>query len=37
MCNGESLISAFQEFFASIEKIFILALGLGAGLSFYGV
>ena len=32
----ESLISAFQEFFASIKKTFILAGGLGTGLSFYG-
>ena len=32
----ESLISVFQEFFASIKKAFILAVGLGTGLSFYG-
>ena len=32
---GESLISIFEEFFASIEKIFILAGGLGTRLSFY--
>ena len=30
-----SLISGFQDFFASIGKAFILARGLGAGLSFY--
>ena len=29
-----SLISGFQDFFASIGKTFILARGLGAGLSF---
>ena len=33
----EKLISVFQEFFASITKIFILAGGLGTRLSFYGV
>ena len=27
----------FQEFFASISKIFILAGALGTGLSFHGV
>ena len=27
----------FQEFFASIDKIFILVGGLGAGLSFFEV
>ena len=31
------LISVFQEFFASIGKIFILAGRLGTKLSFYGV
>ena len=35
--SEKSLISVFQEFFASIGKAFILAGGLGAGLSFYGV
>ena len=35
--NGKSLISVFQEFFASIDKIFILAGGLGTGLPFYRV
>ena len=34
---GKSLISAFQEFFASIYKTFILAGGLATGLSFYEV
>ena len=34
---GKSWISNFQEFFGSINKVFILAGGLGAGLSFYGV
>ena len=33
----ESLLSVFQEFFASINKIFILVGGLGARLSFYRV
>ena len=33
----EKLISVFQEFFASITKIFILAGELGTRLSFYGV
>ena len=32
----KSLVSVFQEFFASINKILILAGGLGAGLLFYG-
>ena len=34
---GRSLISGFQEFFARIGKIFILAGGLRAGVSFYGL
>ena len=34
---GKSLVSVFQEFFASINKIFILAGGLRTRLSFYGV
>ena len=34
---GEILISIFQESFASINEAFILAGGLGTGLSFYGV
>ena len=34
---GKSLISIFQEFFASINKIFILAGRLGTRLSFYEV
>ena len=34
---GKSLISVFKDFFASIRDIFILAGGLGTGLSFYGV
>ena len=32
---GKSLISAFQEFVARINKIFILAGRLGTRLSFY--
>ena len=35
--SGKSLISVFQDFFASINKNFILTVGLGAALSFYGV
>ena len=35
--SGKSLISIFQEFSSSIGKAFILAGGLGAGLSFCGV
>ena len=35
--NRKSLISVFQEFSTSINKTFILAGALGAGLSFYGV
>ena len=35
--NRKSLISVFQQFSASINKAFILAGGLAAGLSFYGV
>ena len=35
--NGKSLISIFQEFSSSINKTFILAVGLGTRLSFYGV
>ena len=34
---GKILISVFQEFFASINKIFIFAGGLGTTVSFYGV
>ena len=34
--EGGGVISALQEFFASIDKTFILVVGLGAGLSFYG-
>ena len=34
---GKSLIFVFQDFFASIDKIFILAWGLGTRLSFYEV
>ena len=37
MHYGKILISVFQEFFASIDKIFILAGGLGTRLSFYEV
>ena len=33
---GKSVVSVFQGFFASIGKIFNLAGGLGAGVSFYG-
>ena len=35
--SGKSLIYVFQEFSASIDKAFIFGVGLGAGLSFYGV
>ena len=35
--SGKSLISVLQEFSASMEENFVLAGGLGAGLSFYGV
>ena len=35
MHYGKSLISVFQESFASINKIFILAGTLGTKLSFY--
>ena len=35
--SERGFISVFQEFFASIGRAFILAGGLGAGLSFYGV
>ena len=34
---GKILISFFQELFASIDKMFVLAGGLGTGQSFYGV
>ena len=34
---GNGLISVFQEFFASIKKMLILAGRLGTRLSFYGV
>ena len=34
---GKNLISVFQELFASIDKIFILAGRLGTRLSFYEV
>ena len=37
MYNEKSLISVFQEFLACINKTFILAGGVGAGLSFCGV
>ena len=33
----KSLISIFQEIFATIDKILILAGGLYTGVSFYGV
>ena len=35
--NRKCLISVFQEFFASINKTFILAGRLSTGLSFYEV
>ena len=35
--NGKSLISIFQEFSSSINKIFILARRLDTRLSFYEV
>ena len=34
---GKILISFFQELFAGIGKMFVLAGELGAGQSFYGV
>ena len=34
---GKSLISAFEEFFASFNKMFILAGGLSTRLSFFKV
>ena len=34
--RGGGVISALQEFFAGINKTFILVVGLGTGLSFYG-
>ena len=33
----KSFISVFQEFFASINKVFILAGGMGTRLSFFGL
>ena len=33
--HGKSLITAFQEFFASIDKTFVLAARVGTRLSFY--
>ena len=35
--SGKSLISVLQEFSASMGENFVLAGGLGTGLSFYGV
>ena len=35
--GGGGVNFCFQEFLASVYKIFIFALGLGTGLSFYGV
>ena len=35
--SGKSLISAFQEFLASVNQIFILAGRLGLRLRFYEV
>ena len=35
--RGKGLVAIFRDFFASIGKIFILAGGLGTGLSFYGI
>ena len=35
--GGRGLTAVFRDFFASASEIFILAWGLGAGLSFYGV
>ena len=35
--SERGLISVFQEFSASVSKAFILAGGLGIGLSFYAV
>ena len=34
---GGGLIAIFIRLFATVDGIFILAGGLGAGLSFYGV
>ena len=34
---GKSSISDFQELFASINKVFLMGVGLGAAPSFYGV
>ena len=35
--SGKNLVSVFQGFSASTSKAYILAGGLGAGLSFYGI
>ena len=35
--NGKSLVSVFQDFSASIYKLFILAGRLDTGLAFYEV
>ena len=35
--GGGGFISIFRGFFASVGGVFVLAGGLGAGLSFYGV
>ena len=35
MHYGKGLISVFQDFLVSINKSFILAVGLGIRLSFY--
>ena len=35
--GGGGVISVFQEFLVSINKVFILAGRLGTGFSFYGV
>ena len=35
--SGKGLIFVFQEFSASVSEAFIVAGGLRAGLSFYGV
>ena len=34
---GKNLISVFQQFFASVDKIIILAERLGTTLSFYEI
>ena len=35
--QSKGLIAIFRNVFASIDKIFILAVGMGTRLSFYGI